>query len=100
MLKRTLLLALLSFVLSAAAFAAEVGENRQVNNGQDITRPLSRIDARYQYQLLKGDRPILLNDYWGIGLRADLPCDLTNKITSCFYTFYEYKLEARGGFFY
>jgi len=93
MLKRTLLLALFSLVLSAAAFAAEVGGNRQINNGQDITRPLSRVDARYQYQLLKGerskniftlrsDRPIVLNDFWGIGLRVDLPSDLTNKVTA------------------
>ena len=93
MVKRTLALAFLSFVFSAAAFAAEVGENRQINNGQDITRPLARVDARYQYQLLKGERskniftlrsdyPIVLNDYWGIGLRADLPCDLTNKIAA------------------
>ena len=56
MLKRTLVLAFLSFAFSAAAFAAEVGENRQINNGQDITRPLARVDARYQYQLLKGER--------------------------------------------
>ena len=90
---RALILVLLSFVLPAAVFAAEVGENQQINNGQDITRPLSRVDTRYQYQLLKGDRskniftlrsdcPIVLNDHWGIGLRADLPADLTNKITA------------------
>jgi hypothetical protein len=93
MLKRILFLALLSFVLPAAVFATEVGENQQINNGQDITRPLSRIDARYQYQLLKegrskniftlrSDYPIVMNDFWGIGLRVDLPSDLTNKVTA------------------
>jgi hypothetical protein len=93
MLKRTLVPAFFGLVLSASAFAAEVGQNRQINNGQDMTRPLSRVDARYQYQLLKdgrskniftlrSDRPIVLNDSWGIGLRADLPFDLTNKVTA------------------
>ncbi len=93
MIPKALLLLLLSVFLSMSVFAAEVGENRQINNGLDITRPLARVDARYQYQLLKGnrskniftfrsDRPIVLNDHWGIGLRADLPCDLTNKITA------------------
>jgi hypothetical protein len=84
---------LLSLALSANSFAAEVGENQQINNGQDITRPLSRVDARYQYQLLKegrskniftlrSDYPIVMNDFWGIGLRVDLPSDLTNKVTA------------------
>jgi hypothetical protein len=93
MLTRTLVLALLGFIFPAAVFAANVGENRQINNGQDITRPLSRVDARYQYQLLKAgrskniftlrsDRPIAFNDSWGIGLRADLPLDITNKVTA------------------
>jgi len=90
---KALILVLLSLVLSANSFAAEVGENQQINNGQDITRPLARVDTRYQYQLLKegrskniftlrSDYPIVMNDFWGIGLRVDLPSDLTNKVTA------------------
>ena len=93
MIKRTLVLAFLSLAFSVSATASEVGENQQINNGQDITRPLSRVDARYQYQLLKegrskniftfrSDRPIVLSEHWGIGLRADLPLDLTNKVAA------------------
>ncbi len=91
--KRTLVLALLSLVAASNAFAAESPQGKILNNGQDFSRPLARIDARYQYQLLKGDRskniftfrsdrPIVLNDHWGIGLRADLPMDLTNKVSA------------------
>ena len=93
MLKRTLVLTLLSFVFSAGAFAAEVLGDKGLNNGQDITRPLARFDARYQYQLLakkaskdtftfRTDRPFRINERWGIGTRVDLPCVLTNKKTT------------------
>ncbi len=93
MLKRTLVLAFLSFVFSASSFAAEGGESRELNTGQDITRPLARVDVRYQYQLLekqsskdtftfRTDRPFLINENWKIGTRIDLPCVLSNKKTA------------------
>jgi len=64
-----------------------------INNGRDITRPLARFDMSYEYQdMLKGhaentftirtDKPFCMAPGWQIALRADLPCVLTNKITS------------------
>ena len=90
---RILALAFLGLVMAASAHAAEPFGDTEHNNGQDFTRPLARVDARYQYQLLKdsrskniftlrSDRPIVLNDHGGIGLRADLPTDLTNKVSA------------------
>ena len=89
MIKRILFIAFLIFVLPASSFSAEKEEVRQINNGQDITRPLARFDTSYQYQTLQGgrtenfftfrtDRPFVINDRWWIGTRVDLPCILTN----------------------
>ena len=93
MVKRTLALALLSFVLFSSAFASEVPGTKELNTGQDVTRPLARFDARYQYQLLakksskdtftfRTDRPFDINEKWTIGTRMDLPCVLTDKKTA------------------
>ena len=90
---RTLALVFLLFAFSAGAFAAEPEKNEVLNNGQDITRPLARFDARYQYQLLPGgrakntvtvrtDRPFVINEHWGIGTRVDLPAVFSNKVTA------------------
>jgi len=93
MIKRTLVLAFLSFVFSANVFASEVPGDKELNTGQDITRPLSRFDVRYQYQLLakkfskdiftfRTDRPFQIDKNWEIGTRIDLPSVLTNKMTA------------------
>ena len=93
MIKRAFVLAFFGLVFSASAFAAEGALDSQVNNGQDITRPLARFDAHYQYQLLQNgrakniftfrtDRPFAVNEHWGIGTRVDPPCLITNKVTA------------------
>ena len=93
MIKRTPALVLLSLVLAAHAVVAEPAGEKELNTGQDITRPLARFDARYQYELLakkfskdtftfRTDRPFVLDERWGIGTRVDIPWVLTNKKTS------------------
>lgn len=93
MIKRILFLVFLISILPANSFSAEKEENRLLNNGQDITRPLARFDTSYQYQTLQGgrtenfftfrtDRPFVINNRWWIGTRVDLPCILTNKKTA------------------
>ena len=55
-----------------------------VNTGQDITRPLTRVDLRLSYQLtpnernsttfiLRTDKPYVLGEGWTLALRGDLP---------------------------
>jgi hypothetical protein len=61
------------------------------NNGQDLTKPLTRLDLRYQYQTsgqdrdqatdtfkIRVDKPFELGSGWSASLRADLPFALTN----------------------
>ena len=101
----TLLLCFLHFVLgSALCFAQESpppegaagnGTPREEtpNNGQDITRPLTRFDVRYQYlnssqkdsdhddqhiATLRMDRPFFLGGGWKLATRFDVPLLLTN----------------------
>jgi len=56
----------------------------EVNTGQDVTRPIARVDVRAGYSrategtdtgtfVLRHDRPVRLGDGWTLGLRADLP---------------------------
>lgn len=67
--------------------------NETPNNGQDITRPLTRFDVRYQYlnssrkdsdhddqhiATLRVDRPFLLGGGWKLAARFDVPLMLTN----------------------
>lgn len=91
--RRMLVLALLGAFLFSNAFAAEVPGDKELNTGQDVTRPLNRLDVRYQYQLLakkaskntftfRTDRPFFIDEKWGIGTRLDLPAVLTNKKTA------------------
>ncbi len=76
------------------ALAAEAEE--EVNNGQDITRPLTRFDLRYQYEntpvpggenddahiiTLRMDRPFDIAPQWKLALRFDLPLMITDKIS-------------------
>jgi hypothetical protein len=70
-------------------------DNDASNNGQDLTRPLTRLDLRYQYQTsgqdrdeatdtfkIRMDKPFDLPDGWQLALRADLPLALTNVTSS------------------
>jgi len=93
MIRRMLGIVFLGFILAVPVAAAQPAGGNDFNTGQDITRPLARLDARYPYQLLakkrskdiftlRTDRPIVLNDHGGIGTRMDLPLVLTNKKTA------------------
>ena len=69
-------------------------EEEEVNNGQDITKPLTRMDLRYDYQstnpplgrnndvniiTLRLDKPFELSPKWKITTRLDLPFMITNR---------------------
>ena len=62
--------------------AAQVAE--QINNGQDITRPVTRVDVRYQFvnvpggfhqdiYTLRSDGAIKFSDKWELAMRGDIP---------------------------
>ena len=84
-------LALAAALLAAMPASAEEEEN----NGQDITRPLQRIDLRYQYLdlppstkdsehlfTLRYDKPIPLDAHWQLALRFDVPLAYTNALSN------------------
>ncbi len=72
-------------------------QGEEINNGQDITRPLTRFDLRYQFQnapivgdqnhddvhllTLRVDKPFNLGNGWLFAFRADLPLMMTNRRT-------------------
>jgi outer membrane putative beta-barrel porin/alpha-amylase len=73
--------------------AEGVAENKEINNGEDVTRPLSRFDVRFLYQntnkpnndsyiiKLRGERPLDLGKGWKLGTRLDLPFYVTNVMS-------------------
>jgi hypothetical protein len=82
-------LTLAAVLMHGAVWAAE----EEVNNGQDPTKPLTRIDLRYQYQNLppddhdnahiftpRADKPFPLAPHWSLATRLDLPLFLTEAI--------------------
>jgi hypothetical protein len=83
----------------SADTAAETEADQTVNEGQDITKPVRRIDLRLEYtepgdsggsagQLnkwslkLRHDAPVQLDDTWKIALRIDLPVAYNNVPSS------------------
>ena len=75
-------------VFAVLAFAglvsSQASAEEQVNNGQDITRPLTRVDLRYQFvnmpfghqqsiYTLRSDGAIKFSGGWELALRGDLP---------------------------
>ena len=75
------------------AAGSELSGKEAPNNGQDITRPLTRFDVRYQYlnssgkdsdhddqhiATLRMDRPFFLGGGWKLATRFDVPLLLTN----------------------
>jgi hypothetical protein len=81
-------LAAIAMGFSLAAHAAE-----EVNNGQDPTKPLTRIDLRYQYQNAppasndnvhiltpRADKPFPLGGGWSVATRVDLPMFHTQTV--------------------
>lgn len=74
------------FVAPAVAQEQEV-----VDNGQDFTRPRTRVDFRYQYQdtppahsddlhivTLRADKPFAISEKWELATRVDVPFAATN----------------------
>jgi hypothetical protein len=90
---KALLGAILVTLISLPAFAVEESTPQfhpaakmaeQINNGQDITRPVTRVDARYQFvnvpggyhqdiYTLRSDGAIKFSDKWELALRGDVP---------------------------
>ena len=69
MIRRMLGIVFLGFILAVPVAAAQPAGGNDFNTGQDITRPLARLDARYPYQLLAKKRS---KDIFT--LRIDIKC--------------------------
>ncbi len=93
----SVLAVLVAWVLPAGAgWSAEqdAGEvsGGEVNNGQDLTRPVARFDIRYQYEnvstgddrddnhifTLRCDRPFTISPRWKFNTRMDVPLLVSN----------------------
>lgn len=87
------MLALLLIVTLAGGECAAAAD--ETDNGEDITRPRTRLDVRYQYQnqpadthdsqhtfTLRTDRPFDLAPGWRFGTRADLPFVYTDATSA------------------
>lgn len=91
-------------VCAAAVFApfqslaadAEKMDKEELNNGQDITKPLARLDIRYEFQnspFLEGsrddthvvtfrvDKPFELASGWMLATRVDVPVMFTDRVS-------------------
>ena len=79
------------FVIASPAWSAEAEEE---NNGQDPTKPLTRVDLRYQYQnlppsrddnahiiTLRADKPFVLAPGWTLAARLDVPLFITEVVS-------------------
>ena len=83
-------LAVAVFLVGGPLWAAE----EEVNNGQDPTKPLTRLDFRYQYQNLppddhdnahiitpRADKPFVLAPGLSLATRIDLPLFITDAVS-------------------
>ncbi|MBI4971122.1 MAG: hypothetical protein HZC17_04700 [Candidatus Omnitrophica bacterium] len=86
------LLFVLMFCLWGSGIQGYASE-KQINNGQDLTRPLTRVDQRYMIQALsdaghtntftaRADAPFRLSKTWMLGTRIDVPAVLGNAKAS------------------
>jgi hypothetical protein len=73
-----------AFVLRGRGFTLAAPDPEPLNTGQDVTRPLARVDMRAGYSqgndgtntgtfILRHDRPVRLGEGTTLGLRVDLP---------------------------
>ena len=87
--------AVLGLTVALLAAMPSAAEEEEINNGQDITRPLQRIDLRYQYLdlppatkdtqhifTLRYDKPIPLDAHWQLAFRFDVPLIYTNALSN------------------
>lgn len=85
------------FVSVPLTFAADQPTPRtpqeQENNGEDDTRPLTRVDLRPRYErlssgrdlwmfMLRAEKPFVLNDRWQVATRFDAPLELKDISTT------------------
>lgn len=86
----TLLLLFCAACVSAEEMISPVHEKKPVNNGEDMTRPLWRFDARYMFQAYNPgchshtftprlDMPLQLAKKWQLYLRVDGPFEMNNE---------------------
>ena len=78
------------FIFLVTGFlAAPLYAEEEVNNGQDLTRPLTRLDIRQKYQTFEGDyfasfttlradKPFILENGWMFSTRLDIPFAYTD----------------------
>jgi hypothetical protein len=91
--KQFRIVVLLCFILMTMDMCACIAEDKVVNNGMDITRPLTRFDVRYQFQnlpspangnnnifILRADRPFTLESNMKLSTRIDMPFLVSNAI--------------------
>ena len=82
MIRRFALCAVALILLASPASADDADD--APNTGQDITKPVTRVDLRAGYQrtpadrnsysfILRTDKPYALSDSWKLSLRADMP---------------------------
>lgn len=91
---RILLLIGLAIFWTAPQALAETEQETEINNGQDITKPLTRLDIRYEYinaALLESghddshvitfrvDKPFDIAPKWKIATRFDVPVMFTDR---------------------
>ena len=87
-----IVIALICWLL--AVCPAWSAETEEINNGQDPTKPLMRLDLRYQYQnlppssddnahifTLRADKPFVLAPGWSLATRLDVPLFLTEAVS-------------------
>ncbi len=74
----------LCFCFIFACLSWVQAEDEEANNGQDFTKPLTRVDVRQKYQdlnngrfatmtTLRVDKPFVLDNGWIVSTRFDLP---------------------------
>lgn len=86
-----LITAFLSLTITAGFVQAQE-DDEAVNTGQDITKPLTRLDIRQKYQWLandqyaayttfRADKPFVLDGGWALSTRFDLPFVVTDVVS-------------------
>jgi len=79
------------FLLMSSVLAAEEPEEEH-NLGQDFTKPLKRLDIRYEFEKNTGDQeqstmklradvPFNLENGWKMSMRFDLPLVRSNVVS-------------------
>jgi hypothetical protein len=87
--KRLIMFSMIVSLMVSSGFVYAQETEKEVNTGQDFTKPLTRFDVREKYQWLaddkdallttfRVDKPIMFKNGWGLGTRFDLPVMTTD----------------------